>query len=159
MSDFKCPICGNIEDDERHISIECGYEVREVVPDVKEEEFFTEVPDDNTEYWGITRRYKKGTKDKWNYTQENDHKVNIDIEQVPVKDIRLYENKMFTIGCCKRCRANFLEMFRQWRNNEIIDEKQYKPTEDKNIPIRENGALVYISEEEFYRRKNEKNRI
>ena len=149
----KCPICKNETEDMRHVSVECFYAVDEVVPEVKKEQIFTEVKKEGS-YWGYTRTYPEGTRDKF-ITKEKQVKkgetpvTEITIKQQPVDGVRLLEKDIYSINCCKNCRADFLSVFEQWSEGNFSEDTEYN--EEANIPIRENGAIRYISKAEWER--------
>jgi len=102
-----CPICHREMEDRRHVGVECFYDVKEVVPTAQEHVIFNEV-DRKTAYWGITRHYPKGTRDKWfvkkRFVDKNGIKhTETGIRQVPAKPVRLLEKKIFSVACCKSC--------------------------------------------------------
>jgi hypothetical protein len=120
-----CPICGKEMEDTRHVGVECFYDVHEVVPDAVKSVIFKEV-DEGTTYWGVTRHYPEGTKD--NHFVESEGKTEagfkttkIGIKQDPIPKIRLLEDSLFSVTCCKSCRADFLWIFGQWAKGELVD--------------------------------------
>jgi len=121
----RCKVCGNKTEDMRHVGVECFYKVNEddIVPDADERQFFSEVGEDSS-IWGKTRRYKSGTVDRFEIIDhgKDDRGVGhteLVPHQDPVPPIRLRENVLFSIDCCKSCRADFLQVFKRWRNGEF----------------------------------------
>lgn len=156
MSD-SCPVCKDADvEDIRHVAVECFYAVNEVAPDAQKLPFFREVPEEGG-YWGITRRYPAGTRDDHTTEQTGESSFAIKTKQVPIDPIRLIEMTMFNVPCCKNCRADFLTMFGRWASGGLVTRSE--PDEVNNVAIRENGRIVYISEAEFYRRQDERNRV
>ena len=129
MSDRDCMVCGEKDDpDIRHVGVECGYMVNEddIVPDAKEEQIFREIPEDFP-LWGVSRRYANGTRDEFEVETLADtitrggsrvSHSKINTTQVPVPPIRLAQDAVFTITCCKSCRSDFLQVLKRWRNGE-----------------------------------------
>ena len=80
-------------------------------------------------------------------------------------DVQLLENMRHTSGyylrICKSCRARFLEMLHNWflRGKQLREiEKTHDgyPLENdptRNIPVRINGAITMMNEEEYARYK------
>ena len=148
----RCPICCQEMDDRRHVSVECFYKVDEVVPEAEESKIFVEVNEEST-YFGYTRRYKDGTRDEFSSTPDpvKENLTHLNVEQVPIGDIRLLENTIYTLECCKSCRADFLDMLKKWKQGEFVHRETNDP--EANIPIRENGATRMITEEEWKERR------
>lgn len=139
-----CPICKREMEDTRHVGVECFYAVDEVVPTIQKSLIFVEVPEDVT-LWGITRRYSGGTRDKFSSTQEGNVK-HLKSTQEPLSPdkIRLVEESLYSQTCCKSCRADFLAVFKRWCSGDFVT-----PEGDGRIPIRINGAVKYLTEEEY----------
>lgn len=123
-----CPICKADVEDMRHVSVECFYDVQEFVPDMIEEQIFVEVDDKNT-YFGYTRKYENGMRDKFSKhdggkTPGGTKITKIENNPEPIGPIRLLENHVFRINCCKGCRAEFLQMLADWREGKFFDKRQ-----------------------------------
>jgi len=146
MTDKICPICKREMEDTRHVAVECFYAVNEVVPNIEEVQIFNEV-DENDSIWGITRRYKNGTRDEHSCVKTGPNSTRIDTKQVPCGDIRLVEMSMFSQTCCKSCRADFLEMFGKWCKGEFVTKEG-----EGDIPVRVLGATKMLTEEQWKER-------
>ncbi|MCX4196792.1 hypothetical protein OMR07_15440 [Methylobacterium organophilum] len=147
-----CPICLDAEvEDMRHIAVECFYDVSEVAPEATRKPIFCEVPDD-TAIWGVTRRYPAGTRDRFvtedgGQTEGGTPLIRLRTVQDPIGGIRLAEKETYSLDCCKSCRGTFLTLFGAWSRGEHV--RRSEPDEIHNIPVRQNGAIVYLSEEQF----------
>ncbi|MGE4043428.1 MAG: hypothetical protein AB7F35_01150 [Acetobacteraceae bacterium] len=146
-------------EDSRHVAVECFYAVDEVAPTAQKVPFFSEVPPEGA-YWGITRSYPAGTKDRHvvsdgGVSESGVPVTRLDTVQEPVKPVRLLEQTAFSVDCCKRCRGEFLAMFGTWSKGELVGERDDRPGAD--IPVRVNGATVMITEVEWreHRRRQE----
>jgi hypothetical protein len=118
--DNTCPVCSNKCGDMRHIGIECFYEVDEYVPESEKQIFFKEV-DEKSTYWGVTRRYKEGTKDRIVQGEyEEEEVIKIITKQEPVDSIRLLEIPLYRVNCCKGCRHEFLSLFSAWFKAKFV---------------------------------------
>ena len=100
-----CPICQGEMDDTRHVGVECFYAVDEVAPNAEKRPIFREVDADGG-YWGTTRRYPAGTKDKHRIVEIRAVESKVETDQVPVPPIRLIELSLYSVTCCKSCRAD-----------------------------------------------------
>ena len=147
-----CPICldGDV-DDMRHVSVECFYDVSEVAPEVRREPIFREVTEDAA-IWGVTRRYPAGTRDRFvsedgGQTEGGTPLIRLRTVHDPIDGIRLVEQEVYSLNCCKRCRGAFLNLFGAWSRGEHV--RRHEPDDTHNIPVRQNGAIVYLSEEQF----------
>ena len=151
MRTEKCPVCGKEMEDQRHVGVECFYNVQEAVPSARTSTIFKEVDAKGT-YWGVTRRYKKGTKDKWVVTGRSVKNgvphTRVDTKQVRVKGVRLLEDTLFSVTCCKSCRGDFLRLFRAWSRGEHVT-----PEGDGEVLVRDLGALKRISVAEWESRR------
>lgn len=120
-----CPVCGHEMEEERHVGVECFFDVQEIVPQTTKQPIFVEVDPVKT-YWGTTRHYPAGTRDvhivRDDITQNGLHVVKIDVDQEPSEPIRLLEKNMFNITCCKSCRADFLAIFGRWASGEFAQQ-------------------------------------
>lgn len=151
-----CPICKGEMEDTRHVAVECFYAVNEIVPEVKEIPIFQEVPEEAS-IWGITRQYDNGTKDDFSsehggYTEGGHPITKINRTQKPLENpkIRLLEKTMYSLTCCKSCRADFMDLLRRWNAGEFIS----SPGEG-DIPVRIGGTIKYITEDEWHRMRAE----
>lgn len=132
-----CPICNREMEDTRHVGVECFYAVNEYIPDVIEVKFMRPVSLTGA-YWGITRTYHNGTKDKFICTEQEPHIVKLDDgseytipstkidriqESLPEDEQtqRFLEIGVYQMTCCKSCRADFLEMLTSWRKGRFIN--------------------------------------
>jgi hypothetical protein len=149
-----CPVCGGEMEDSRHVSVECFYDVQEVVPTAEMQTIFREVPAEGT-FWGTTRRYSGGTKDRHVISTVDEKTTKVDIEQDPVPAIRLLEQHVYSVTCCKSCRADFLNMFAKWSKGRL--RARQDDNDERNIPVRVRGATVMMTLAEFdaHRRKRE----
>lgn len=146
MSDEKCPICGKMTEDMRHVSVECFYDVHEVVPEAKLEQHFIEVDPKGT-YWGITRTYSNGKRDDFSAEEVKTEKNTTRIINSPteITGIRLMEIGLYRMNCCKSCRADFLEMLEQWYHGK----HKHQDKGNGRIPVRIKGATRFVTEEEY----------
>jgi len=154
-----CPICRQEMEDRRHVGVECFYAVDEVAPDTTKDTVLRPVPDDAS-IWGITRRYPAGTVDKHVVTgvttSEAGYKTtHVGTVQEPIPPIRVVELTIYSMECCKSCRADFLRMFGRWTKGALVHREEDDPEAD--IPIRENGAIRLITREEWDRRRANEN--
>ena len=149
-----CPICGKEMEDSRHVSVECFYAVEEVVPRAKKSVMLQEVTKKGS-YWGITRRYPRGTRDKWFVAKRGVKKgiktTKIETRQISAKPVRLLENAIYTMGCCKSCRGDFLRLLGEWSRGEHAT-----PEWGGNICVRELGAIKRITKAEWDERMAER---
>jgi hypothetical protein len=141
-----CPVCQGDMDDTRHVGVECFYEVHEVVPSAEKRPFFSEV-EETASIWGTTRRYPAGTKDKRRVIKTGENSSKIETDQVPIPAIRLYENHLYRVTCCKSCRGDFLQVFGKWSRGELRPRRQ--DDDEANIPVRVNGATVMMTRTEY----------
>lgn len=147
-----CPICLDADvDDMRHVSVECFYEVSEVAPETRREPIFREVPEDAS-IWGATRRYPAGTRDRFvtedgGTTEDGTPLIKMRTVQEPIGGIRLADQEVYSLDCCKSCRSAFLNLFGAWSRGEYA--RRHEPDEVHNIPVRQNGAIVYLSEKQY----------
>jgi len=119
-----CPICKKKVEDMRHLRLDCFYAIEEFVSTLQKEVIFKQVPMKGG-YWGTTRTYRKGTKDK-HITKQHPIKENTFItttKQIPIKDVRLLEVGAYYTDCCKSCRGDFLSLFKRFMNGEFVEEK------------------------------------
>lgn len=63
-------------------------------------------------------------------------------------DGRAGDHQFFTLRVCKDCRASWMGALQDWFNEKLAK----KLSTGSGIFVRENGATVEISEEEWYRR-------
>jgi hypothetical protein len=138
-------------EDSRHVAVECFYAVDEVAPTATKVPFFAEVPAEGA-YWGITRSYPAGTKDRHiasdgGVSESGIQATKIATVQDPIGPIRLLEKTAFSVDCCKRCRGEFLAMFGKWSKGELVGERDDRP--GAYIPVRVNGATVMMTEAEW----------
>lgn len=124
-----CPICKLEMEDRRHVSVECFYEVNEYVPTAEKSMFFTQV-DEGVGIWGHTRRYYDGTRDHHESIPTGPNSSRVEVSQVPIDppDIRLLERQLYSLDCCKRCRHEFLMVFKMWSQGRFIE--KYRTTAD-----------------------------
>jgi hypothetical protein len=153
-----CPVCNGEMEDRRHVSVECFYDVHEVAPYAEKDTLLQEVPHEGA-FWGITRRYPEGTRDKpvvtgTSKTPGGYTVTHIENAQEPIPSVRVIEKPVYTIPCCKDCRAEFLHVFGKWAKGELVCRAE--PSPEANIPVRENGAIRYITREEWDRRRSER---
>ena len=146
-----CPVCQGDMEDTRHVGVECFYDVHEVAPTADKRQFFQEVPE-NGSYWGVTRRYPAGTKDSHRFVSTGENSSKMETDQIPVAPIRLFENSLYSVTCCKSCRADFLQMFGRWSRGEL--RPRVADEEGRDIPVRVNGATVMMTQAEFDRHRN-----
>lgn len=145
MSELEvCPICSRRVEDMRHVGVECFYQVDEVVPRMEPTPIFVEVSAD-TAIWGITRTYPAGTRDHHTAVSTGPHSSRIVIDQLPIDGVRLAENRMFSIRCCKDCRADFLNVLKRWADGEEIREREGTGT---GAFVRDNGTIRELTEDE-----------
>lgn len=150
LEEDTCQVCGekNVEDI-RHVSVECFYAVSEVAPMAAEGTIFKEVPNDGS-YWGTTYRVT-GTMDKHRIdkktTSPGGYEItHIETDQVEIPPMRLLEQSIYTVRCCKDCRADFLAMFGKWAKGEL---RASPDSAGADIPVRINGALRYLTNAEY----------
>ena len=155
-----CPICGREMEDRRHVSVECFYDVKEIVPTATQAVVFQEV-DKKTAIWGITRHYPKGKRDSIFIKKRSTNKLGTPVtewgnKKVPVAPIRLLEKAIYSVPCCKACRGDFLRLFGEWAEG-----KHATPEGDGDIPVRINGAIKMLTPEEWekYRASKEKDHV
>lgn len=155
MSEEVCPVCKREMEDMRHVGVECFYQVDEIVPQMEPKPIFVEV-DANTAIWGTTRMYPAGTRDHHTSVSTGPHSSRIDIEQLPIDPIRLMENKVFSMRCCKDCRADFLSALKDWadgvsqaRMRRLVHEAEMA-IEDNHTGafVRDNGTIRELTEDE-----------
>ena len=143
-----CQVCGDDGPDMRHVGVECFYSVQELVPDAEEQIFFVEIPDDGT-YLGYKRKYPAGVRERFKTdrtsTNERDvETIHMKTVEAPIPAIRLQEISVYSIRCCKSCRAGFLGVFKRWREGEFREGEG-----EGNIPVRINGTTRMLTEEEY----------
>jgi hypothetical protein len=141
-----CPICQGDMDDTRHVGVECFYEVHEVAPQADKVIFLKEVESDGF-YWGVTRRYPAGTRDKFRTAPTGENSIRLDTEQEPIAAARAVEVPVYQVTCCKSCRADFLRMFGQWSRGALIQRQHERP--DADIPVMVNGAVAWMTPSEY----------
>lgn len=56
--------------------------------------------------------------------------------------------KSYVLKTCKNCRGDFLAVLKQFCLGKFVDSKR-TPNEERVIPIRQNGATVFVTQEEF----------
>lgn len=148
-NDESCPICKGEMEDRRHVAVECFYDVSEVAPTATKQLILQEV-DNDAAYWGTTRRYPAGTRDRHissdgGVSEHGLKVVKVEVVQDPTPPVRLLEQDLFSVDCCKACRADFLRMFGRWAKGEFVSERN----QDKDIPIRVLGSTRYVTLAEF----------
>ncbi len=57
---------------------------------------------------------------------------------------------LYTLRVCKSCRADWLSMIQKWF---VEKPNRSEPTDETLIPVRENETVVFISEEEWFKRR------
>jgi hypothetical protein len=153
-----CPICHKEMEDRRHVGVECFYDVSEAVPETRKLPIFKEV-DRKSTIWGITRHYPRGTRDKWfikkvSVSKEGIKTTHSGIKQVPVKAVRLLEDHLYSVTCCKACRGDFLRLFGQWAKGKFVT-----PEGDGDIPVRELGAIKMLTRGEWESRNKKRTNV
>jgi len=141
-----CPVCQGDMEDTRHVGVECFYDVHEVAPSAEKLKFFQEVPE-GAAIWGVTRRYPAGTIDKHRIIRVDENTSKIETDQTPLPAIRLRENTLYSVTCCKSCRADFLEMFGKWSKGKL--RPRHDDTDEADIPVRVNGATVMMTRAQY----------
>lgn len=121
-----CPICKRKTEDIRHVSVECFYAVDEIIPETEHEVVFKEIPKEGS-HLGKTRTYKEGTIDDFHIEEEERedktpicHVIN---NPKPTNEIRLLELNVYRRNCCKSCRADFMQMMKDWSQGNLIRKK------------------------------------
>ncbi len=150
-----CPVCNGDMEDSRHVSVECFYDVHEVVPEADKSTIFREVEFDAA-IWGVTRRYSGGTKDRHVVNQDG-NVTRITIEQDPVPPIRLVDQSVYSVTCCKACRGDFLRMFGKWARGKLRERRD--DDDDRCIPVRVNGSTVMMTRDEYDAHRMKSNRF
>lgn len=141
-------------EDQRHVGVECFYDVHEVVPSATKQTVLVEVPEKGR-YWGITRRYPPGSRDRHvpsDGASDGGLKViRVEVVQEPIPEARFLEKALFNVTCCKACRADFLALFGRWASGEFV-----QPEGEGDIPVRVLGAVRLVNEDEFERLRTER---
>lgn len=145
-TDTFCPVCEGDMEDTRHVGVECFYDVNEVVPSAEKRPVFQEVSE-GASIWGMTRRYPAGTRDKHSTHKTGESSYKIETAQEPIAAIRLVENQIYSVTCCKSCRADFLDMFGKWAKGELRPRRD--DSDEATIPVRVNGATVMMTQAEY----------
>lgn len=71
--------------------------------------------------------------------------------EIPFEKIKTGEGlKFYTLTVCKDCRASWMKAIKQWWEGEEVRESC-----GSGIFVREYGANIEITEEEFYKRMND----
>lgn len=66
------------------------------------------------------------------------------------------ETKTFyTLRVCKDCRAAWMEAIQAWFQKELKEEYPTEPSTEACIPVRINGSVRFLTEEQFYARNSE----
>jgi hypothetical protein len=118
----KCPICGKESEDMRHVGVECLYEVNEFVPSAVRETVLSEVPEGKV-YLAKTKHFPAGTVDELFVSEVKGNTTVLKVKQVPVPAVRLLEKSLFNVSCCKRCRGDFLRLFKAWSEGKHIEKE------------------------------------
>jgi hypothetical protein len=121
-----------------------------VVPEVKEVPIFIEV-EPNAVIWGHTRHYENGTRDEFTSSDGGKTPGGFPINKISVKKkplenpkIRLRETSMFSLTCCKSCRADFMDILRRWNSGEFVSSEG-----TGDIPVRVNGTTKMVTQEQW----------
>jgi hypothetical protein len=140
-----CPICNEEIEDMRHVTIECFYAVHEVVPQMEQEKIYVEVPMKGN-YLAKTYVYKEGIEERvCAIKKEDEDFIRYEtVEHETKLPIRFVEKQSYISNCCKRCRADFLDVLRKWRNGDFISKEG-----DGDIPVRINGAIKMLTREQY----------
>lgn len=158
-----CPICGGEMEDTRHVMVECFYAVKEIAPTAVPVPFLVEV-EEGPSYYGTTRRYPAGTKDRFVSTDlpptvislddgstTDVGNIKVDVVQDPIPGARLLEKTGHSVTCCKQCRADFLTMFGAWSKGRLVGNRGHG-----DIPIRVNGATRMVTYDEYERMRRDR---
>lgn len=156
-----CPVCGGEMEDSRHVAVECFYDVSEVVADAQKSTIFVEVGAD-APIWGTTRNYGAGTRDRFVVSEGRDtvppsgpmSVIHVERVPEPIPPIRLAELNSYSVTCCKNCRADFLRIFGRWARGDLAVRDH--PSPEAVVPVRDLGAIRYVTKEEAEERRNEK---
>jgi hypothetical protein len=106
-------VCREMVQDIRQVGVECGYAVDESVPEAEKRSIFREVPADASVF-EPTRRYPAGTVDRLVITKTGANSNKIDTLPEYIEPIRLVEQTVYSITCCKNCRGDFIGVFQKW---------------------------------------------
>lgn len=146
-----CFVCKQESEDLRTLKIDCFYDLKEAIPEMETQQYFTEIEKEGS-YWGYTRRYPKGTRDEFDVIEKTENCSEIKTKQVPIDDIRLIEQSFYSLRVCKNCRAAFINTLKNFADGLFQFDRG-----EGDIPIRENGAIKFITRRQWDERtkKNE----
>ena len=134
----KCAKCGNVGEDRRTLKMACFYEMNELgIPFDQEVLFSTDLEklkqkSDPVTIDGLSLR---GTP------------IVLQSGSVTTKE-ELHPQQLYTLRVCKRCRADWMEAILEWFQTEPTNEDE-DVYAGKVIPVREKGAIRYLTEEEW----------
>jgi hypothetical protein len=120
--------------DLRYVSIDCFYNVCEIVPNVEMSEVFEKIPTDEP-IFGVTYRYDNGMKDVPHYRTSDSKTYRFTMDSVPMEkpNIRLLPVKLYTQRCCRACRQEFLTTFNAWCDGVFVEHSASET--DGNIQV------------------------
>lgn len=150
MSETVCPVCTRPMEDTRRLLVECFYDVSEVAPSAVKVPFLREVADAAVT-WFTTRRYPAGTRDMKRCVRTEEGNLRLVDHADPLPPLRVEERVGYLFMCCKSCRGDFLTMLGAWARGDLALPSE--PSETANVPIRVNGAVRYVTEEDWKRRR------
>jgi hypothetical protein len=140
-----CQRCGEAGEDRRTLQMACFYEMRELGIPFEDRILFQANIEDLTPAKEPVAIPLPGPEKKV---------LNLKSGTVTCSG-ELSPEHFYTLRVCKKCRGEWLDSIKNWfesKNSAI----QSEPSEDRRIPVRKFGAIEYVSEAEFYRRKGVK---
>ena len=127
MSDEACARCGEAGEDRRTLWMACLYEMGELG-----------LPFDERQVIGVSTGLVEVIPDRFAPRK---------VFAEPAPDAKPWPHKFFTLRVCKDCRGDWMGAIAQWFKNPPARESC-----GSGIFVRENGATVEITEEEWNRR-------
>lgn len=164
MSADCCPVCGRETDDMRHVDVECFYRVNESAPHLHTRERLEAAEPDRT-YLGRLVRLPAGEERHYDYEKTGPNTTTMTARWEPGPALPdhepdaegLYRYRAvphYGTRCCKSCRADFIGLFLRWSRGAFASPPP-EPEAERLIPVRENGALRYLTPEQWRARRAE----
>lgn len=127
-----CVVCGGKVGEHRHVLVESFYDARTVPSPAQRVPILQEIPEES-DICGVTRRYPAGTVDRFVPIPETScvdgvAVVRLEVTQEPSPPTRLLERPAYRVDCCKRCRDDFIALFKRWTQGDFVRVEVQKPS-------------------------------
>lgn len=137
-----CERCGEVGEDRRTLWMACFYDMTELKVPFKNEVLL------DTDSETLTR-----VKDPLSIPVGG-NKINLTSGTVRCSG-ELHPRPFHTLRVCKKCRAEWMEAIEKWFNFKCENTLPSEPMDDADIPVRINGTIRYMTEEQWHQMKQE----